>query len=246
MARNPDIQRQRTQENPLNMGQFSQLSLRNLKGTLGPKNQVVGRRDTTQTSNGGYGGGTYNHWFSFTITSKAWIIVAKGGNRPKYINISMYDLNLNPIEGRGIFQDDSITVDKDGKLYNPYVGHTMNAQSDLYNTFDPNRLDKGDERYYPLNQGSYLLCVSTTRNEPLDYEVGVVIEFPSPDFDLLWEDYSLILFENNDLMENDHTESYEEQDLHEHSLAEWQTAWDREHQADDRFPAYFVPLTTVP
>jgi hypothetical protein len=246
MARNPNIQRQRTQDNPLSLGQFSQLSLRNLKGSLGPTNQVVGRLDTNQNSNGGYGGGTYNHWFSFTITAKAWIIAAKGGLRPQYINISMYDLNLNPIEGRGIFQDDSITITIDGKVYNPYVGHTMNAQSDLYNTFNPNRLDKGDERYYPLNPGTYLLCVSTTRNEPLDYEVGVVIEFTDPDFNLLWEDYSLFLLENDDFVLNDRSEFYEGQDSHNHSLSEWQEAWDREHQVDDRFPSFLVPLTTVP
>jgi len=246
MARNQDVQRQRTQDNPLSMGQFSQLSLRNLKGSLGPKSQVVGRRDTNQNSNGGYGGGAYNHWFSFTITSKAWIIVAKGGPRPKYINTSVYDLNLTPIEGRGIFQDDSITVDINGEVYNPYVGHVMNAQSDLNNLFNPNRLDKGDERYYPLNSGTYLLCVSTTRNEPLDYEVGVVIEFPSGDFELLLEDFAYILLENNDFIENDHTEFYEGQDAHDHSLSEWEEAWQREHQADDRFPAFLVPLATVP
>lgn len=246
MARNPDIQRQRTQDNPLSMGQFSELSLRNLKGSLGPKNQVVGRRDTNQNSNGGFGGGAYNHWFSFTITAKAWIIIAKGGARPQYINVSMYDLNLNPIEGRGIFQDDSITVTIDNQVYNPYVGHTMNAQSDLYNIFNPNRLDKGDERYYPLNPGTYLLCVSATRNEPIDYEVGVVVEFPSPDFVLLLEDYGLLLLENNDSILNDRSEFYDGQDTHNHSLSEWQTAWEREHQADDRFPAFLVPLTTVP
>ena len=239
-------QRQRTQDNPLNMGQFSQLSIRNLKGNLGPKNQVVGRRDINQLSNGGYGGGEYNHWFKFTITAKAWIIVAKGGPRPRYINTSVYDLNLNPIEGRGIFQDDSITTTINGEVYNPYVGRVMNAQSDLYNLFSPNRIDKGDERYYPLNTGSYLLCVSTTRNEPLSYEVGVVIEFPSGDFTFLSEDFTDILLENDDLILNDHTEFYDGQDVHDHSLEEWDDAWKREHQSDDRFPAFLVPLATVP
>lgn len=239
-------QRQRTQDSPLNMGQFSQLSIRNLKGSLGPKNLVVGRRDTNQTSNGGYGGGAYNHWFSFTITAKAWIIIAKGGAKPKYINTSVYDLNLVPIQGRGIFQDDSITTTINGDVYNPYVGHVMNAQSDLYNTFDPNRLDKGDERYYPLNPGTYLLCVSTTRNEPIEYEIGVIIEFPTADFELLLEDFTYILLENNDLIEDDHSDSYEGQDSHDHSLSEWEEAWRREHQADDRFPVFLVPFATVP
>ena len=38
-------QRQRTKENPLVLGPFSELSIRNLKGSLGPKNRVVGRSD---------------------------------------------------------------------------------------------------------------------------------------------------------------------------------------------------------
>lgn len=239
-------QRERTQNNPLNMGQFNQLAIRNLKGSLGPKNQVIGGRDTNQLSYGGYGGGSYNHWFKFTIESEAWIIIAKNGTRPKYINTSVYDLNLNPIEGRGIFQADSISTTVDGKTYYPYLGHMMAAQSNLYNFFDPNRLDRGDDRYYPLPSGSYLLCISTTRNEPLTYEVAVVLEFVTADFNLVFEDFSMLFLENYDQIENDHTENYQEQDLHAHSLSEWQEAWEREHQADDRFPSVLVPLTTVP
>jgi hypothetical protein len=239
-------QSQRTQNNPFNMGQFEQLSLRSIKGTLGPKNQIVGRRDTNQTSNGGFGGGAYNNWFSFTLLSKGWLIVVKAGNKTSYFNTAVYDLNINPIEGRGIFQDDSIQVNIDGSVYNPYVGQVMGAQSDLYNTFDPNRLDKGDERYYPLDRGTYLLCVSTTRNETLDYEVGVIVEFLDPDFDLLLSNYAFLLTENDEAFENDRSEIYEGQDAHDHSLTEWQTAWSRDNHPDHDFPAYFVPLATVP
>ena len=228
------------------MGQFSQLSIRNLVGSLGPKNQVIGKADTNQLSYGGYGGGEYNHWFVFTLTSPAWIIVANGSPRPKYINTSVYDLNFTPIEGRGIFQEDSISTTIDGEVFNPYVGHVMDAQSDLYNTFDPRRLDKGDDRYYPLSTGSYLLCISTTRNEPIDYEVAVVIEFPTPDFIILLENFGSLLFENLDFIENDHTENYTSSEYHAHSLIEWNEAWQREHQRDDLFPAVLVPLATVP
>jgi len=49
-------QRQRTQDSPLVVGTFSQLSIRYLKGALGPKNQIVGRADTRFNSNGGFGG----------------------------------------------------------------------------------------------------------------------------------------------------------------------------------------------
>ena len=73
----------------------------------------------------------------------------------------------------------------------------MAAGSDLYNTFSRYRLDRGDERYYPLSEGSYLLCVSSTRNELLEYAVGVIIEFPAFEgfFELEDSDGSVFLTE---------------------------------------------------
>ena len=53
-------QRERSQNNPLNLGTFTRTSLRMLKGTLGPKSQVI---------SGGYGRETYNHWFQVTLAS---------------------------------------------------------------------------------------------------------------------------------------------------------------------------------
>lgn len=188
MSRQVLSQPQRTQNNPLVLGTFSSTAVRYLKGTLGPKNQVIGRADTRYESNGGFGGGSYNHWFQINITDHAWIIVTKGPPRPKYIQVSTYDLNKTPIQGDPIFDADSLTVDSDGNTYIPYLNTVANTQSDLYNTFSTSRIDKGDERYYPLEPGSYLLCVSTTRNEPLNYEVAVVVEFPSLDFYLELED----------------------------------------------------------
>ena len=187
MSRSQLAQRQRTQDNPLNLGTFDQTALRCLRGTLGPQHVVVGYRDTSQSSNGGIGGGTYNHWFKVTLTKNAWIILIKGEPRPKYIQVSAYELNTNPIEGRSIFQADSASFTAEGETYYPYVGHVMNAQSDLYNTFNFYRLDKGDERYYSLPVGSYLFCVSTTRNEPLDYQVGLVVEVQDLEPELLLE-----------------------------------------------------------
>ena len=178
MARSQETQRQRTQNNPLLLGSFDTTTLKYLKGSLGPLNQLVGRADTSQQSNGGFGGGTYNHWFQINLKTSAWIIVAKSGPRPNYIQTSVYDLDKKPIEGRGVFQGDSIVTGHGAALFYPYLNTVMGAQSDLYNTFDPARLDRGDERYYPLQAGSYLLCVSTTRNEIISYEVGLVIEFP--------------------------------------------------------------------
>lgn len=230
-------QRQRTKESPLVLGPFDQLSIRNLTGSLGPKNKVV---------SGGYGGGTYNHWFRIDISANAWIILAKGGRNPNYINVSAYDLNLTPIEGRNPFDRDSISETVDGEVYYPYVGHVMNKQSDLYNNFDANRLDKGDLRYYPLKRGSYLLCISSTRNENIDYEVAFVVEFPITGFDLLLEDYALMLYEDGGYVVADTTPNYVENDRHTHSLSEWDEAWQRERQQGIPFPAILVPLATQP
>ena len=170
-------QRQRSKANPLNLGLFSVTSSRLLKGTLGPTHQVVGRADTWDTSNGGYGGGTYNHWFEVNLETEAWIVVTKQGLRPKYIQVSFYDLNRNPIEARNIFDKDSIEVTVNGVATYPYVGHAMNAQSNLYNNFDPTAVDKGNNQYFRLPAGAYLVCISTTRNELLDYIVELSIEF---------------------------------------------------------------------
>jgi hypothetical protein len=188
VARSQESQRQRTQNNPLVLGSFDTTSLKYLKGKLGPVNQLVGRADTSQQSNGGFGGGTYNHWFQVNLKNNAWIIVVKSGPRPNYIQTSVYNLDKNPIEGRGIFQADSVETTKGTEAFYPYLGTVMGAQSDLYNTFEAARLDRGDERYYPLTAGGYLICISTTRNEPLDYEVGLVVEFPITELFIALED----------------------------------------------------------
>ena len=199
-------QRQRTQNNPLVLGSFDETSLRVLTGTLGPKNIVVGRADTNQYSNGGFGGGAYNHWYQINLTSPAWIITTKGGPRPNYIQVSAYDLNKNPVEGQGVFQGDSVSTTSvtDGTYY-PYIDHTMGAPSDLYNTFDPNALGRGDDRYFALGVGSYLLCVSTTRNELLNYTLGLVIEISIAEMLLLLEDLDVSFLTQETLIDSANT-----------------------------------------
>jgi hypothetical protein len=255
--RNVEPQRQRTQNNPLDLGVFSQTSLRLLKGILGPTNQVIGRSDTWDTSNGGYGGGAFNHWFQINLAVSAWIITVKGDPRPQYIQISTYDLNQNPIQSRGIFDKDSIKTTVNGNTYYPYIGHTMNAQSDLYNNFNPNRTDQGNDQYFILPAGAYLLCVSSTRNERLDYSVGLVVEVEDVEPEYLLETGAgnYLVFENalspeallnpENHIYCDVTKNYAGDQEHIHSLGEWRDAWDREHQADDRFPSIFIPLTTA-
>ena len=170
-------QRQRSQHNPLNLGTFTQTSLRLLIGDLGARNQVI---------DGGYGQYTYNHWFQITIDKPAWLIVIKAGSKLATENInpvnntfsqtavrfttSVYDQNQTPIEGRLI--NDRSTG---------YWDQVAGAQSDLYNTFNATFASKNNEMFYPLAPGNYLLCISATRNEYLTYGVGLVIEFPSDD-----------------------------------------------------------------
>lgn len=303
MSRSSVSQPQRTQNNPLNLGTFSQTALRYLRGTLGAQWKPVGRADTNQTSNGGIGGGTFNHWFVVTLAEPGWIILTKGPPRPKYIQVSAYDLNKTPIQGNPIFDADSIRTTTNRSVYIPYLDTVMSAQSDLYNTFNRLSLDRGDDRYYPLNAGSYLICISSTRNETLAYELGVVIEFPVDEafFELEDVDGSVCLQEteintaeivgpilaNLTISVNSFSETSCEiasgvtvtidpgvtwyigeripaadydnykiilevgndayyDTIHDHSLSEWQNAWDREHQDTDKFPELFVPLTNRP
>lgn len=240
MARNQTTQRQRTAQDPLLVGTFDQTSIRYLTGKLG---------GTHTPRSGGYAGGSVNHWFKFKIETAAWIILTKAGGWEKWFNVSAYDINRNPIQGRAIFDDDSITITSDGEVLNPYVGHVMGAQSDLYNNFDARRLDKGDSRYYPLKIGEYLLCVSSTLNTPFDYAVGVVVEMADPFPVLLTEDYDRLLLETTATQDNiicDTTPNYTGAEDHEHSLTEWKTAWSRERQAYEKFPDALIPLTTKP
>jgi hypothetical protein len=240
MARNTSTQRQRTSKDPLSLGSFDETSIRYLRGNLG---------GTNQPGNGGYSGGTLNHWFKFKLDTTAWIITAKGGGWEKWFNVSAYDINKNPIIGRGIFDDDSISVTRDGDIINPYVGHVMSAGSNLYNDYDARRLDKGDARYYPLDIGEYLICISSTLNTPFDYALGIVVEVADPFPVLLTEDYSRLLFEDtpdeSDII-CDTTPNYTGAEDHEHSLTEWKTAWARERQSYEKFPDILAPLTTRP
>ena len=43
--------------------------------------------------------------------------------------------------------------------------------------------------YFALEAGNYLICVSSTRNERLDYTLGLVVEVPTEDMFLLLEDF---------------------------------------------------------
>lgn len=199
MERATASQRNRNQNNPINLGVFSQTSLRYITGGLGPKWKLIGYKDTSFVSNGGVGGGTYNAWYQLEITSPAWLILVKGEPRPNYIQVSCYNLNKIPIESRMIWQEDSIqeTNENNEQLtYFPYNNHVMGAGSNLYNTFSSRRVDKNNEQYFTLQKGKYLVCISSTRNEDIDYSLGLVVEFPDRGpFFMSCEDIESVLFE---------------------------------------------------
>ena len=182
-------QRQRNQYNPLNLGRFSQTSLRLLTSTLGMRSQII---------SGGYGNNTYNNWYQVTLDVPGWIILIKAGTtlstsnasrsdlnygNNSYFDVGVYDQNRNPIDGRIIHQHPQA-----------YWGHVAGAQSDLYNTYNPDRFDKGNEMFYELEPGNYLICVSATRNEEFKYALGMVVEITDLDEQFILTEDALISY----------------------------------------------------
>jgi len=193
-------QRERSQYNPLNLGTFYQTSLRLLIGDLGPKSKII---------QGGYGEDTYNHWFKVSLADPAWIILIKAGSKLSTENIrpdqgtpynksrfdfSVYDLNKNPIEGRVIIEEPE-----------EFAGQAAGAQSDLYNFSNYDRADLGNDMFYKLEPGHYLICISAIRNELMTYGVGMVLEFqrPSTDVFILTEDVIQSYILQEDAQETD-------------------------------------------
>ncbi|QDP62748.1 MAG: hypothetical protein Tp158DCM1229571_62 [Prokaryotic dsDNA virus sp.] len=142
------------------LGKFNKTSLRLLQGTLQALHEV---------QSNGYGGGNTNHCYKLVLEESAWILVVKGGKNPTYYSVTPLDGNTVPIEARYILQSDTL----DPKAFDDQISYAL---SDTYNTFDPLRIDKNNELYLALKPGVYYLIVFNTRNEPLDYEIGVIVE----------------------------------------------------------------------
>ena len=194
---NPNLsQRERSQFNPLNLGKFDRTSLRLLTSTLGMRSQII---------QGGIGNNTYNNWFQVTLDKPGWIILIKAGtvlntsnttskNLYQDVNsrlmLAVYDQNQNPIQGRIIHEEPYV-----------YLGHVAGAESDLYNTYNNTRFDKGDEMFYELEKGNYLICVSATRNEEFRYSVGLVVEINNEEEQFILTEDNILSFmlEENDL-----------------------------------------------
>ena len=110
-------------------------------------------------------------------------------------------------------------------------------------------IERVSELYFAFEAGSYLLCVSSTRNERLDYNLGVVAEIASGDLFLLTEDTAggFLLFEpdqENEILLDTGPE-FNANLYHDHSVTEWTKAWQRERSPGDALPEIFIPLSPI-
>ena len=188
-------QSHRNIHNPLPLGRFDQTSLRLLQGEFRNLYKPTGvpayNADLVRNATPyGVGGGTRSAFFEIELAAPAWVLVAKGGQFPNYIQTSVYTSFPQPLQGRAIHDADSITIEGESRVYIPFLDTVFGTQSDLYNYFNPDRLDNGNTTYYPLTAGKYIICISTLRTEPINYEVGLVIEFSPDEIFIICEDTS--------------------------------------------------------
>ena len=178
---------------PLNLGIFGDTALRLLEGEFRNEYKPVGEpvyvgNQVYDATPYGVGGGTRSAYFKVTLEREAWIILTKGGEFPNYLQVSCYTFDGQPVEQRFIHDADSITIDGIEGRYYPFLDTVAGAPSNLYNDFDPFRLDGGNTTYSPLAPGEYLICISTIRTEPFKYSVGLVVEFPAEEVFVICED----------------------------------------------------------
>tara|TARA_S200002703_G_scaffold21848_1_gene18467 strand:+ start:7912 stop:8763 length:852 start_codon:yes stop_codon:yes gene_type:complete len=165
-------------------------------------------------------------------------IVTRNFNiNPESVTISL------PRETRMSYEDWEKALAEEIFYYYPFQDTVAAEGSDLYNTFESNRIDKGDEMFYPLPVGKYLVCISMTRNEPRPYEVGVVIETEEDVVNINCEDESIVnlgLEEDCDLLGDTNPGFFNT--FHDHSLSQWQSAWRRDNKPNSQLPLIFYPL----
>lgn len=159
---------------------------------------------------------------------------------PASVTISM------PALARKAFTDWAKIFSGETFNYYPYYNTVAATGSDLYNTYEAYRLDKGDEMYYPLPVGKYLICISMTKNEPRAYEVGLVVEPKDDIVYVLCEDVSVVNLGLEDTTSSsnllgDATPGFFDT-THDHSLSDWEAAWKRDNKPNSQLPVIFYPL----
>ena len=155
-------QSRRNVNNPLPLGRFEETSLRLLQGEFRnlykPTGVPVYNADLVRNATPyAVGGGTRSAFFEIELARPAWVILAKGGQFPNYIQVSAYTSFPQPLQGRNIHDSDSIYIDNEERRYFPFLDTVFGAASDLYNYFRPDRLDNGNTTYFPLPAGKYII-----------------------------------------------------------------------------------------
>ena len=163
-------QRGRSYHDPLDLGTFSQTSIRYLQGRLGAENKgQAGFRSTNDGTANAY----MNVWFQVTLTKEAYLILLKENQRQRRnYNVSVYpkDLEHNQLSY-------PMKVNGTDSFYNSVVaGYT----ADLYNIIDDQSSfkDKNRTSLYPLKPGTYVINISTQRWDIFKYGLYLIIEAP--------------------------------------------------------------------
>lgn len=245
----PLSQRSRTQANPVDLGVFNQLTIRELKGRIGAMNTGQARPLST---NDGTGFAFQNVWFKFKCTVPFYIIFIKPSYRDaRFIDLSFYNLN-----------------DKRTNLAHPILrdpnepffwSHAAYSNSDIYNSIDneytTNNIDKGYSSRFPLKPGEYMIKLSTQRWDVFRYLQYFVIETP------VVENYIKLESKENEenylLLENatvdipvylsdeiSEVESSNIRKVRSHSIRRWETEWTRTYPNND-FPSALTNYVTA-
>lgn len=149
------------------------------KGAFKPRDLNISVYDTNQVEKYGR-----NILEKDTISTE--VVLSDFNLDPASVNVSL------PQTKREFFTNWTNTLSGETFFYYPYYDTVAASGSDLYNTYEAQRLDKGNELYFPLPVGRYLICISATKNEPRPYEVGLVIEPKDDTVFILCEDTLIV------------------------------------------------------
>lgn len=245
----PITHRSRTRANPVDLGTFDSLTIRELKGRLGAMNTGQVRPIST---NDGTALAYQNVWFKFTVKVPFFIIFLKPAVRDsRFINLAFYDIN-DPRTNLAL----PVLRDPDVPFY---WCHSAASNSDIYNLIenevDSSNIDKGFTSRLPLKPGTYLINLSTQRWDVFNYCQYFVIETPvTENFILLEgaegsEEYLLLENSTTDIPvylsdEITEIESSDIRQVRSHSLRRWETEWNRTFPSKD-FPSVLTNYVTA-
>lgn len=244
-------QRSRNQSNPVDLGTFNELTIRELKGRIGAMN--TGQTKPLST-NDGTGFAFQNVWFKFKVSVPFFIIFVKPVTRDaRFIDLSFYNCN-DPTRNLAL----PILRDPDVPFYWCHAGA---SNTDIYNLIEneytSNNIDKGFTSRLPLKPGEYLIKISTQRWDVFNYCQYFIIETPVEENYLMLEgeEEAYILMEYSTEAEPayliDEIPSLgpsEIRQVRSHSPRRWEAEWTRSY-TQKPFPSvltnYLTAVNTV-